>query len=77
MCTEMKWIDWNYLRSFPSPLKEVCDVVYERCKEMGVSHLMNLACNWKVNVVAQFYATLVVDEKRNVMHFHLVAKDSL
>ena len=29
--TEMKWIDWNYLKGLASPLKEVVDAVYNRC----------------------------------------------
>ena len=26
--TEMKWIDWNYLKGLASPLREVVDAVY-------------------------------------------------
>jgi len=29
--TEMKWIDWNYLKGLASSLKEVVDVVYNSC----------------------------------------------
>jgi hypothetical protein len=41
---------------------------------MGVANLMSLSCDWNTEVVAHFYATLAVDEKRNVMHFALGCK---
>ena len=39
--TEMKWIDWNYLNGLASPLKEVVDVVYDRCQEMNLVDIMS------------------------------------
>jgi hypothetical protein len=70
----MKWVDWNYLRAFPAPIKEISEVVHDRCKEMAVANLMSLSCDWNTEVVAKFYATLAVDEKHNEMHFALGGK---
>jgi hypothetical protein len=62
------------LKSIPAPCKEVLDVVYARCHEIGLLNIMNFSCDWNEEVVAQFYATLYVDDKRNVMHFTLGGK---
>jgi hypothetical protein len=40
--TEMKWINWNYLRTLSSPCKEVVDAVYDRCRQMGLIGIMIL-----------------------------------
>ena len=43
--TEMKWIDWNYLKRLASPLKEVVDVVYDRCQQMDLTEIMSFTCD--------------------------------
>ena len=60
--TEMKWIDWNYLKGLASPLKEVVDVVYDRCQEMDLVDIMSFSCHWNEEIVAQFYATLRISD---------------
>jgi hypothetical protein len=35
---------------------------------------MSFSCNWCDEVVAQFYATLYVDDDENIMHFSLGGK---
>jgi hypothetical protein len=72
--TEMRWIDWNYLRSLESPIKEVVEAVYARCTDLGLRDIMRYRGDWNEEVVAQFYATLYVDAKRNVMHWTLGGK---
>ena len=52
--TEMKWIDWNYLKGLASPLREVVDAGYDRCQEMDLTEIMSFTCNWNEEVVAQF-----------------------
>jgi hypothetical protein len=42
---EMKWVNWNYLKSIPAPCKEVLDVVYDRFREMGLLNIMNFSCD--------------------------------
>ena len=60
--TEIKWIDWNYLKELASPLKEVVDDVYDCCQEMDLVDIMSFTCHWNEEVVAQFYATLHISE---------------
>jgi len=71
---EMKWIDWEYLKSLASPVKEVVDVVYDRCHEMDLVDIMSFSCNWNEEVVAQFYATLFVEEDGRTVHWLLGGK---
>jgi hypothetical protein len=35
---------------------------------------MNFSCEWNEEVVARFYATLYVDDRRKIMHFTLGGK---
>jgi hypothetical protein len=39
--TEMRWIDWDYLKRLSSPVKEVVDAVYDRCREMDLVEIMS------------------------------------
>ena len=43
--TEMKWIDWNYLKGLASPLKEVVDAVYDHCQQMDLTEIMSFTCD--------------------------------
>ena len=43
--TEMKWIDWNYLKGLASPLKEVVDAVHDWCQEMDLIDIMSFTCH--------------------------------
>jgi hypothetical protein len=70
----MKWVDWSYLLDLPAPIEEVMQAVHTRCQFMGISYLMGLWCDYSQEVVAQFYATLYVDEDENEMHFTLGGK---
>ena len=36
--TEMRWIDWDYLKRLATPVKEVVDTVYDRCQERMKNH---------------------------------------
>ena len=72
--TEMKWIDWGYLKKLASPVKEVVDAVYDRCKEMDLDNIMSFQCDWNEEVMAQFYATLFIEENERIIHWHLGGK---
>jgi hypothetical protein len=41
---------------------------------MGLIYITNFSCDYNEEVVAQFYATLYVDDRRKVMHFTLGGK---
>lgn len=69
--TEMKFIDWNYLKTLPIP---VIDEVIEACESNNLTNIMSFSCDWNEEVVAQFYATLFVDDSRKIMHWTLNGK---
>ena len=72
--TEMKWNDWEYLKRLASPVKEVVDAVFDRCQEMDLVDIMSFTCNWNEEVVAQFYATLFVEDDGRTVHWLLGGK---
>ena len=72
--TEMKWIDWNYLKGLASPLKEVVDAVYDRCQEMDLVYIMSFSCHWNEEIVAQFYATLHISDCGRIFQFLIGGK---
>ena len=72
--TEMKWIDWNYLKWLASPLKEVVDAVYARCQEMDLLDIMSFSCNWNEEIVAQFYATLHISDCSRKLYWMIGGK---
>lgn len=72
--TPMKWVDWEFLRAMTSPVKEVMDAIYDRCVELDLVDIMEFKCNWNEEVVAQFYATLWIDDENHIMHWSLEGK---
>ena len=70
----LSWIDWGYLRRLASPVKEVVDAVYTHCWEMDLVDIMSFQCHWNEEVVAQFYATLYIEENERVIHWNLGGK---
>jgi hypothetical protein len=72
--TKIKWVDWQYLHDLSLPLGNIAQAVYISCREFGLSYLMRLSCDWNEDVVAQFYATLYVDDNARTMHFSLGSK---
>lgn len=72
--TEMKYIDWAYLRSLDWPIKDVVDQVYVECRKKRLAKLMAIRCDSNEEIVAQFYATLYIDEESYEMHFTIKGK---
>jgi hypothetical protein len=72
--TEMRWIDWDHLKRLSSPVKEVVDAVYDRCSEMDLVEIMSFRCDWNEEVVAQFYATLFVEQDGRTIHWSIGGK---
>jgi hypothetical protein len=70
----MKWVDWPFLLDIPAPIEEVMQAIHTRCQFMGIAYLMGLRSDYSQEVVAQFYATLYVDQDENEMHFTLGGK---
>jgi hypothetical protein len=72
--TEMRWIDWDHLKRLSSPVKEVVDAIYDRCNEMDLVEIMSFRCDWNEEVVAQFYATLFVEQDERTIHWSIGGK---
>jgi hypothetical protein len=70
----MRWIDWEHFHDLTLPLGNIAQAIYTHCCEFGLSYLMQLSCDWNEEVVAQFYATLYVDDNASTMHFSLGVK---
>ena len=69
--TEMRWVNWGYLRTLPPPISTVVEAVYAICVQLEIANWMAFRCDWNVEVVAQFYATLWVDTEAQEMHWTL------
>ena len=50
------------------------DAVYTRCQEMDLVDIMSFQSHWIEEVVAQFYATLYIEENERVIHWNLGGK---
>jgi hypothetical protein len=57
-----------------SPVKEVVEAVYDRCSEMDLVEIMSFRCDWNEEVVAQFYATLFVEQDEQTIHWSIRGK---
>lgn len=66
--TEMKWIDWSHLSNLEI---EIIDNVESECERKELTPIMGFQQHWNEEVVAQFYATLWIDEEDNSMNFML------
>ena len=60
-----QWIDWQYVRDLQ---KSSIDHAIAICEHTGVYEIMEFQHDWNTEVVAQFYATLYVEEDERCMH---------
>ena len=65
--SEAQWVDWYHLESMESP---IYDQVIATCERMHIKKLMAFKYDWNVEVVAQFYATLYIEEAGSVRQMH-------
>ena len=72
--TEMRYIDWHHLWRLEPPVREVVSAVYAECTRKRLVDIMSLRCDWNVEVVAQFYATLHIHENPDYFMFTLGGK---
>jgi len=70
----MKWVDWNYMDGITGPLEPVIRDVHKRCVEMDVDKIMGFQGHFNEEIVAQFYATLWIDQARDEMHWTTCGK---
>ena len=53
-----QWIDWQYVKK----LQKSIDHAIAICERIGVYEIMEFQHDWNTEVIAQFYATLFVEE---------------
>ena len=69
-----QWIDWQYVRDLQ---KASIDHAIAICEHTGVYEIMEFQHDWNTEVVAQFYATLYVEEDERRMHWMLEGQLSM
>jgi hypothetical protein len=69
--TPMRYIDWQHLLSFPAPIREVAQEVYNECKKKRLADLMAMKQDWNDEVIAQFYATLYIHQQSKTLYWAL------
>jgi hypothetical protein len=62
-----QWIDWSYMENKHDP---IFDDVVATCRAKHLRNAMTFMKNWKKEVIAQFYATLYVEEHGDARNFH-------
>ena len=65
MIARSQWIDWQSIRDLQ---KASIDHAIAICEHIGVYEIMEFQHDWNIEVVAQFYATLYVEEDERRMH---------
>jgi hypothetical protein len=55
-----QWIDWKYVRKLHKPSLELAIAT---CQRTGIYRLMEFQHPWNIEVIAQFYATLFVEDE--------------
>ena len=63
-----QWIDWDHVRKQKKPS---LDIDIATCEHTGIYRLMEFQHPWNSEVIAQFYATLFVEEDLRRMHWML------
>ena len=65
MIDRSQWIDWQYIRELQKASVDHAIVI---CQSTGVYEIMEFQHDWNTKVVAQFYATLFIEEDERWMH---------
>ena len=63
-----QWIDWDHVSKQKKPS---LDIAIATCEHIGIYRLMEFQHPWNSEVIAQFYATLLVEEELRRMHWML------
>jgi hypothetical protein len=65
--SEAQWIDWRYMEEQHDP---IYDQVIAACESHHLKILMGIHYDWNVEVIAQFYATLYIEEGGGAKRMH-------
>jgi hypothetical protein len=69
--SEAQWVDWQHMQ-------EQQDLIYDQvivaCESHHLKNLMSIHYDWNVEVIAQFYATLYIEEGGGARRMHWMTK---
>jgi hypothetical protein len=69
--SEAQWVDWHHL-------EDQQDTIYNQviaaCESHHIKKLMGVHYDWNIEVIAQFYATLFIEEAEDVNAMHWMTK---
>jgi hypothetical protein len=65
--TLSQWIDWTYVEGKHD---RIFDEVLAACRAIHLRDVMSFQKNWNNEVIAQFYATLYVEERGDTRKFY-------
>jgi hypothetical protein len=62
-----QWIDWNYMEGKGD---RVFNEVVTPCRANHLRDIMSFRNNWNNKIIAQFFATLYIEERGGTRKFH-------
>jgi hypothetical protein len=69
---EAQWLDWNHMA-------EQHDLIFNQvitaCESHHINKLMSFHFDWNIEITTQFYATLFIEEAKNVRTMHWMIED--
>jgi hypothetical protein len=65
--SEAQWIDWHHMEEQQDP---IYNQVITACESHHLKNLMGVHYDWNIEVIAQFYATLLIEEAGGVSRMH-------
>jgi hypothetical protein len=65
--SEAQWVDWHHMEEQQDP---IYDQVIAACESHHLKILMGVHYDWNVEVIAQFYATLYIEEGGGARKMH-------
>jgi hypothetical protein len=69
--SEAQWVDWSHMVEQQDP---IFNQVIVACESHRIKRLMGFHHDWNIEVIAQFYATLFIEEDGNVRVMHWITE---
>jgi hypothetical protein len=65
--SEAQWVDWYHMEEQQDP---IYNQVIAACENHHIKKLMSVYYDWNIEVIAQLYATLFIEEAEDVRAMH-------
>jgi hypothetical protein len=65
--SEAEWVNWHHMEERQDP---IYNQVITTCESHHIKKLMGVHYDWNIEVIAQFYATLFIEEAEDVRAIH-------